>query len=204
MFATCIPPSQALPNLFASPSRHFGTALGSLAVMNQEQYQEQQQHQQQQRVQYGDPQEIQYQHPSAVSAGQWPPEASAGYYSSHHASPTHGFAAYTFAAGPASSVPPHSTYSQAAYDSQHMMQPHAMTTAQWQSGVPGAQPAHYQQVPASQPPTLMAPAQLLSNHNSSVLQPAPRRTLTDADRRRMCLYHEQHPTKKQTEIGGKS
>ncbi|KAF3921060.1 hypothetical protein AA313_de0204043 [Arthrobotrys entomopaga] len=28
-----------------------------------------------------------------------------------------------------------------------------------------------------------------------------RRTLTDADRRRMCLYHEQHPHVKQTEIG---
>lgn len=30
----------------------------------------------------------------------------------------------------------------------------------------------------------------------------PRKTLTDADRRRMCLYHEEHPTVKQTEIGG--
>ncbi|KAF2199265.1 CenpB-DNA-bind-domain-containing protein [Delitschia confertaspora ATCC 74209] len=29
----------------------------------------------------------------------------------------------------------------------------------------------------------------------------PRKTLTDADRRRMCLYHEEHPTVKQTEIG---
>jgi hypothetical protein len=30
----------------------------------------------------------------------------------------------------------------------------------------------------------------------------PRKTLTDADRRRMCLYAEEHPTVKQTEIGG--
>lgn len=29
----------------------------------------------------------------------------------------------------------------------------------------------------------------------------PRRTLTDADRRRMCLYHEENPNVKQTEIG---
>ncbi|KAF2463290.1 CenpB-DNA-bind-domain-containing protein [Lindgomyces ingoldianus] len=35
------------------------------------------------------------------------------------------------------------------------------------------------------------------SHTSST----PRKTLTDSDRRRMCLYHEEHPTVKQTEIG---
>lgn len=34
-------------------------------------------------------------------------------------------------------------------------------------------------------------------------RPTPRRTLTDADRRRMCLYKRDNPSKKQTEIGGK-
>jgi hypothetical protein len=34
--------------------------------------------------------------------------------------------------------------------------------------------------------------------------PSPRKTLTDSDRRRMCQYHEEHPTVKQTEIGGKA
>jgi hypothetical protein len=34
--------------------------------------------------------------------------------------------------------------------------------------------------------------------------PSPRKTLTDADRRRMCQYHEDNPTIKQTEIGGKA
>lgn len=32
--------------------------------------------------------------------------------------------------------------------------------------------------------------------------PTPRRTLTDEDRRRMCLYHEENKTAKQTDIGG--
>lgn len=32
----------------------------------------------------------------------------------------------------------------------------------------------------------------------------PRKTLTDEDRREICLYHRQHPDKKQTEIGGTS
>ena len=30
----------------------------------------------------------------------------------------------------------------------------------------------------------------------------PRKTLTDSDRRRMCQYHEENPSVKQTEIGG--
>jgi hypothetical protein len=34
--------------------------------------------------------------------------------------------------------------------------------------------------------------------------PTPRRTLTDEDRRRMCLYHEENKTAKQTDIGGRS
>lgn len=34
--------------------------------------------------------------------------------------------------------------------------------------------------------------------------PTPRRTLTNADRRRMCLYKRDNPTKKQTDIGGMS
>ena len=32
--------------------------------------------------------------------------------------------------------------------------------------------------------------------------PSPRKTLTDDDRRRMCQYHEDNPSVKQTEIGG--
>ncbi|KAK2630225.1 hypothetical protein QTJ16_001045 [Diplocarpon rosae] len=33
---------------------------------------------------------------------------------------------------------------------------------------------------------------------------SPRKTLTDSDRRRMCQYHEENPSVKQTEIGGTS
>jgi hypothetical protein len=33
--------------------------------------------------------------------------------------------------------------------------------------------------------------------------PTPRRTLTDEDRRRMCQYHEENKSAKQTDIGGK-
>lgn len=48
-------------------------------------------------------------------------------------------------------------------------------------------------------PSMGAPQQIHTPHFPTA--PTPRRTLTDADRRRMCLYHEEHPNVKQTEIG---
>lgn len=48
--------------------------------------------------------------------------------------------------------------------------------------------------PQSAPPALPAPPGPVSS--------TARKTLTDHDRRRMCQYHEDHPTVKQTEIGG--
>lgn len=61
-------------------------------------------------------------------------------------------------------------------------------------------PAGYQAPPVAIP-SVAAPlktAKLPSLHTST-----PRKTLTDADRRRMCQYHEDNPSIKQTEIGGK-
>lgn len=43
-----------------------------------------------------------------------------------------------------------------------------------------------------------------SSSGKSNSNPTPRRTLTDEDRRRMCLYHEENKTAKQTDIGGKA
>lgn len=43
------------------------------------------------------------------------------------------------------------------------------------------------------------PVSASSNRSAST----PRKTLTDHDRKRMCQYAEEHPTSKQTEIGGK-
>lgn len=55
-------------------------------------------------------------------------------------------------------------------------------------------------IPASQPkPIRPMPARKSSTGGST-----PRRMLTDEDRRRMCLYHEEHKTAKQTDIGGES
>ena len=54
--------------------------------------------------------------------------------------------------------------------------------------------------PASAPLPKANHAKLPAIHSA----PTPRKTLTDSDRRRMCQYHEDHPTTKQTDIGGKT
>ncbi|KAI4187272.1 MAG: hypothetical protein LQ346_005522, partial [Caloplaca aetnensis] len=100
---------------------------------------------------------------------------------------------------------------------------HPLIVPQWPSQLtnPSANPPSIQQrssaaVP-SQTPRLIAPSTMTSNESAILAQVAPsappappipiptppsgRRTLTDQDRRRMCQYHEENPTVKQTEIG---
>jgi len=76
------------------------------------------------------------------------------------------------------------------------------TTAAPASYIPSAPTA--QPPPPSLPPAQVASATLSASQpvNSHAPNPSPRRTLTDADRRRMCLFHEENPNVKQTEIGG--
>ncbi|ESZ97599.1 hypothetical protein SBOR_2000 [Sclerotinia borealis F-4128] len=60
-------------------------------------------------------------------------------------------------------------------------------------------PANPQVMPVAIPPANSGklPPKLPASHAT----PTPRKTLTDSDRRRMCQYHEDNPTVKQTEIG---
>ncbi|KAL1961340.1 hypothetical protein VTO42DRAFT_68 [Malbranchea cinnamomea] len=62
---------------------------------------------------------------------------------------------------------------------------------------PGFAPVPLAPIPPMQ--SLGAPQRIHTPHFPTA--PTPRRTLTDADRRRMCLYHEENPNVKQTEIG---
>ena len=61
----------------------------------------------------------------------------------------------------------------------------------------------------SSPPVAISavPAPLVKGHGKALptsnSSPTPRKTLTDADRRKMCEYYGNNPTVKQTEIGGK-
>lgn len=62
-------------------------------------------------------------------------------------------------------------------------------------------PPIFPSAPVPITPASATPVSATSTHSRT--SSTPRKTLTDQDRRRMCLYHEEHPTVKQTEIGGK-
>lgn len=61
-------------------------------------------------------------------------------------------------------------------------------------------PPIFPSAPVPITPASATPVSATSTHSRT--SSTPRKTLTDQDRRRMCLYHEEHPTVKQTEIGG--
>jgi hypothetical protein len=65
---------------------------------------------------------------------------------------------------------------------------------------PASYPAPPVPIPAVSAPLVKGNGGKLPSIHPS---PSPRKTLTDLDRRRMCQYHEENPSVKQTEIGGK-
>ena len=58
--------------------------------------------------------------------------------------------------------------------------------------------------PASVPTSVSPSAPVPPIRKTSTGGSTPRRTLTDEDRRQMCLYHEENKQAKQTDIGGKT
>lgn len=162
--------------------------------MEHDHHQHQQQHQQQQH------------HDSAFH------DNSSGWvenngYSQHapHQSPVQDYNGYNTYAPlpmeplyPAGMHPPRTTHQQL----QPLIMPQwpSMLTSQSSYVPPIFQSAPVPITPASATPVSAVSAVSTSStrsHGSST----PRKTLTDADRRRMCQYHEDHPTVKQTEIG---
>lgn len=114
----------------------------------------------------------------------------------HHSSPIHDMNSFSYGHSPIMPMEP--SYSMSIpppYTTQPLL-PLAMPS-QWPSML--TTQSGYATTPLSAAP-LSTPHQTHATHSSG---PTPRRTLTDADRRRMCLYHEENPHVKQTEIGGK-
>lgn len=133
-------------------------------------------------------------------APQWV-DMGGGYGQSQHHSPINDFNGFTY--GPSPVMPVEPSYSMSIpqpYTSQQLLP--LSTPSQWpsmlttQSTFP---PVPLPPMPMSSMPTLHP------IHTAPVTStaPTPRRTLTDNDRRRMCMYHEENPHVKQTEIGGK-
>lgn len=145
-----------------------------------------------------------------------PPQQStwgeSGEYQSSRLSPIHNYPSYSFEQ---STQPPHdSMYSTGAGPSMLTSGHHQSAPTQlpsW-SGIfsdtsqygPHSQLTHD---PVHSNNTVSLPSsssRLPPVTSGSIRAPrvGPRKTLTDDDRREICLYHRQHPDKKQTEIGG--
>jgi len=137
----------------------------------------------------------------------------------HHAQngghPHHDFAAYGLVESPG--FVPQDHQQQQFRMQQHQQQPvpiapNYLGLPHWgQTMIPpqpsGVSSSHAQFIPspaiaAPNQPTLGAPLSVAQSGHSTQSTSSPRRTLTDADRRRMCMFHEENPNVKQTEIGG--
>ncbi|KAF1925550.1 CenpB-DNA-bind-domain-containing protein [Didymella exigua CBS 183.55] len=124
----------------------------------------------------------------------------------HHSSPVqdfNGFHAYT--PMPMEPIygngmhPPHPQHP-APRSMHQQLQPLIMP--QWPSMLTSQstyQPSIFPSAPVPITPASATPVSATSTHSRT--SSTPRKTLTDHDRRRMCQYHEDNPTVKQTEIG---
>lgn len=133
------------------------------------------------------------------------------YHSQHTHSPNHEYAVYGYMSSSHMPMPAYNRSMSTSYPSHQ--QPPPLITAQWPSMLtnPPSNASSPLQTQASSGPPPLAPLAPLTTYNAHpplppVAAPIPtpntRRTLTDQDRRRMCQYHEENPTVKQTEIGG--
>lgn len=126
-------------------------------------------------------------------------------FQTHHQSPVHEYGSFNFTPMPieplyanVSMPPPQHT----RLTSHHQLQP--LMVPPWPSKLTqhSAYPTSvYHQTPVTTTPitTPVSAPPTTGRHHSE----RPRKTLTDADRRRMCKYAEDNPSVKQTEIGGK-
>ena len=132
------------------------------------------------------------------------PQQQQHHHHHHHSSPIHEMNGFAY--GPSPIMPMEPSYSMSIpppYTSQPLL-PLAMPS-QWPSML--TTQSSYAAAPLTAAPlsSISTASNMHQPHATHVSTgPTPRRTLTDSDRRRMCLYHEENPHVKQTEIGGKS
>ncbi|KAF2102151.1 CenpB-DNA-bind-domain-containing protein [Rhizodiscina lignyota] len=135
------------------------------------------------------------------SNGQWYENQHNVYHTPQHQSPAYEHSGFSFTPMPMEPYghggmpPPRTTHQQ--------LQPLVtMTMPQWPSMLTSQStyvPPMYPPAPVPMAP-ITTPVSATST-GSARQTPTPRKTLTDLDRRRMCLYAEEHPNVKQTEIG---
>ncbi|KAJ5278991.1 hypothetical protein N7478_004363 [Penicillium angulare] len=82
--------------------------------------------------------------------------------------------------------------------------PLPMPSHSWPSMLTHQSPFHENGLPPTPMPTAISPSEPIPpapSRKASTGGSTPRKTLTDEDRRQMCLYHEENKTAKQTDIG---
>ncbi|KAL3425988.1 centromere binding protein B [Phlyctema vagabunda] len=129
-------------------------------------------------------------------------EMNNGYNSSQHQSPIHEYGSYGFMQPMQHhGLPIEPAFTMAPPPTTHTTHPQLVPLIMpghptWPSML--TNPASYSAPPVAIPQVANPkPPKLATTHAS----PSPRKTLTDSDRRRMCQYHEDNPSVKQTEIG---
>jgi hypothetical protein len=131
-------------------------------------------------------------------------------YNPHHQSPVQDYNGFNnFAPLPMEPIygtgmhPPHQTHP-TPRTTHPQLQPLLMPQMpQWPSMLTSQSTYQASLFPSAPPPITPAsatPVSASSTHSPNSSK--PRKTLADSDRRRMCQYHEENPTVKQTEIGG--
>ena len=126
------------------------------------------------------------------------------YPHSHHGTPAQEYSGFNFSSPQLSMES--STFSSTVQQRPMPQQLQPLIMPQWPSMLNSQshtayQPMFPQPVQPIQPMSigpLSTPVSATSGRSTST----PRKTLTDADRKRMCQYAEDHPNSKQTEIGG--
>ncbi|KAK7545363.1 hypothetical protein IWX49DRAFT_551801 [Phyllosticta citricarpa] len=117
----------------------------------------------------------------------------------HHNSPAQEYNAFAFNPPPMEPIFSQHQPMQPPRPNHQHLQPLIMP--QWPSMLTGQTSYAPHQVYSAPAPAPVQPAPAPVSAASTRTSSTPRKTLTDNDRRRMCLYHEEHPTVKQTEIG---
>lgn len=120
----------------------------------------------------------------------------------HH--PSHDFGTYGFVESPGFVPQEHSQFR--LQQPPVPIAPNYLGLPHWGQTMipPSASHAQYMSTPAiaALPAPGSAAMSTTASGHSTQSTSSPRRTLTDADRRRMCIFHEENPNVKQTEIGG--
>ena len=123
--------------------------------------------------------------------------------------PLHEYSGYNYGTSTIMPIEPAYTMQRPPpYTSHHQLQPlQPLIMPQWPSMLTAQASYSAPVLPTTSVTTPVSSSTSRSSHSMQVTPTTtggstPRRTLTDDDRRRMCQYHEDHPTVKQTEIGG--